>query len=198
METRAAAANPAPAVRAASRDHRLRGYGRLAVILAGIRSLVFIDMLTSELAPADCAFRLASAGLWGAGFPRRWWSVFSLGFGALEGGAFPRRSCSVFPLASGALEGGAFPRRSFLAPQSRHHRAPLARGRAPQSRQRRAPPAGSLRGRGAADQGDRRRSWVTRSERWGGAASWRRANGAGPPRPLPQARAASPAGRRDR
>src|ERR1700680_3146573 len=101
METRAAAANPPAAAKAASRDHRLRGYGRLAVILtgisrpavvlAGIRSLVFIDMPTSELAPADCASRLASGAPWGA----------------------------------------AFPRRSFLAPQSRRHRAPLARRAVP-------------------------------------------------------------------
>src|SRR5258708_13779576 len=32
------------------------------------------------------------------------------------------------PLASGAPGGPAFPRRSFLAPQSRRRRAPLARG----------------------------------------------------------------------
>src|SRR3984893_7444506 len=149
METRAAAANPAPAVRAASRDHRLRGYGRLAVILTGVRSLVFIDMLTSELAPADCAFRLASAALWGA--------------------AFPRRSCSVFPLASGALEGGAFPRRSFLAPQSRHHRAPLARGRAPQSRPHRVPAARSR----SAPQSRRRRAPLARRGLCLPAAAWR-------------------------
>src|SRR5258708_23358987 len=31
------------------------------------------------------------------------------------------------PLGSGAPSGAAFPRRSFLAPQSRRHRAPLAR-----------------------------------------------------------------------
>src|SRR5260370_11136015 len=40
------------------------------------------------------------------------------------------------PLASGALLGVAFPRRSFLAPQSRRRRAPLARSRAGPSRER--------------------------------------------------------------
>ena len=36
-------------------------------------------------------------------------------------------SGSVFSLASGAPQGAVFPRRSFLAPQSRRHRAPSAR-----------------------------------------------------------------------
>src|SRR5713101_6070813 len=78
----------------------------------------------------------ASGALEGAAFPRRSFarSLLPCASGALEGAAFPRRSFarSLLPCASGALEGAAFPRRSFarssfLAPQSRQRRAPLAR-----------------------------------------------------------------------